>query len=86
MITIEQPIDIVSKGMGFAKNWKHMVATRALLGILEAGNLLKPNNPVPSNTKLIGFDIGYFPGCVYLLSSWYTRCEYKPTIRATPKH
>ncbi|KAB8278327.1 major facilitator superfamily domain-containing protein [Aspergillus minisclerotigenes] len=41
-------------GMGFAKNWKHMVATRALLGILEAG---------------------YFPGCVYLLSSWYTRFD-----------
>ncbi|KAE8152164.1 major facilitator superfamily domain-containing protein [Aspergillus avenaceus] len=41
-------------GMGFAKNWKHMVATRTLLGLLEAG---------------------YFPGCVYLLSSWYTRFD-----------
>ncbi|KAE8363350.1 major facilitator superfamily domain-containing protein [Aspergillus caelatus] len=41
-------------GMGFARNWKHMVATRALLGLLEAG---------------------YFPGCVYLLSSWYTRFD-----------
>ncbi|KAK4866531.1 hypothetical protein LT330_008463 [Penicillium expansum] len=41
-------------GMGFSKNWKHMVMTRALLGALEAG---------------------YFPGCVYLLSSWYVRYD-----------
>ncbi|KAB8237252.1 hypothetical protein ETB97_001042 [Aspergillus alliaceus] len=41
-------------GMGFTKNWTHMVATRAILGLLEAG---------------------YFPGCVYLLSSWYTRFD-----------
>lgn len=20
--------------------------------------------------------VGYFPGCVYLLSSWYVRCKY----------
>ncbi|CAI7595445.1 unnamed protein product [Penicillium discolor] len=41
-------------GMGFSKNWKHMVMTRAFLGALEAG---------------------YFPGCVYLLSSWYVRYD-----------
>ncbi|KAL2697126.1 hypothetical protein AAEP93_002421 [Penicillium crustosum] len=41
-------------GMGFSRNWKHMVMTRALLGALEAG---------------------YFPGCVYLLSSWYVRYD-----------
>ncbi|KAL2849824.1 major facilitator superfamily domain-containing protein [Aspergillus pseudoustus] len=41
-------------GMGFAKNWNHLVACRVLLGLLEAG---------------------YFPGCVYLLSSWYARYD-----------
>ncbi|KAI9372760.1 major facilitator superfamily domain-containing protein [Aspergillus egyptiacus] len=41
-------------GMGFTKNWHHMVVCRVLLGLLEAG---------------------YFPGCVYLLSSWYARFD-----------
>ncbi|KAL4875471.1 major facilitator superfamily domain-containing protein [Aspergillus karnatakaensis] len=41
-------------GMGFTKNWEHMVVCRVLLGLLEAG---------------------YFPGCVYLLSSWYARYD-----------
>jgi sugar phosphate permease len=22
------------------------------------------------------FEAGFFPSCVYLLSTWYTRCEY----------
>lgn len=42
------------KGMGFAKDWEQLVATRCLLGILEAA---------------------FFPACVYLLSSWYSRCK-----------
>ncbi|KAL4867619.1 hypothetical protein BDV12DRAFT_171025 [Aspergillus spectabilis] len=41
-------------GMGFTKNWEHLVVCRVLLGLLEAG---------------------YFPGCVYLLSSWYARYD-----------
>ncbi|RMJ21380.1 phthalate transporter [Aspergillus sp. HF37] len=41
-------------GMGFVKNWKQLVGTRFLLGLLEAG---------------------YFPGCLYLLSSWYSRFD-----------
>ena len=59
------------KGMGFVNNWKQMVAIRVLLGALEAGE---------SDLMLIlGLPrltfAGYFPGCVYLLSSWYVRCK-----------
>lgn len=28
------------------------------------------------------FEAGYFPSCIYLLSTWYTRCEYLQLIRS----
>ncbi|KAJ5500781.1 hypothetical protein N7453_009832 [Penicillium expansum] len=59
-------------GMGFSKNWKHMVMTRALLGALEAG--MYCSNTMPSHNSK-NDSLGYFPGCVYLLSSWYVRYD-----------
>lgn len=44
----------VMLGMGFANDWRAIVACRLLIGALEAG---------------------FLPGCMYLLSCWYTRYE-----------
>lgn len=59
--------------MGFTKNWKQMTACRILLGLLEAG---KRQYPVHGPTGDTNHREGYFPGCVYLLSSWYARCKF----------
>lgn len=53
-----------------------MVMTRALLGALEAG--MYCSNIMPSHNSK-NDSLGYFPGCVYLLSSWYVRCKYEST-------
>lgn len=61
------------QGMGFTKNWEQMVGCRVLLGLLEAG----PFHSACYRQQLTF--LGYFPGCVYLLSSWYTRCKFLAT-------
>ena len=62
-------------GMGFSQNWEQMAALRVVLGILEAGRLVAFSTGAEvvdtNKTNMIGF----FPSCVYLLSTWYTRCE-----------
>ncbi|KAF9890562.1 hypothetical protein FE257_005693 [Aspergillus nanangensis] len=44
----------ITVGIGFTKDWTHVLAARTVLGVLESG---------------------YFPGVVYLLSTWYSRYE-----------
>ncbi|KAI4187960.1 MAG: hypothetical protein L6R41_002464 [Letrouitia leprolyta] len=49
-------------GFGFVKEWKTLVGLRLILGILEHGlDHLRQS--------------GFFPGVVYLLSTWYKRYE-----------
>lgn len=31
-------------------------------------------------------EAGFFPGCVYLLSTWYVRCEYRQIFWATDSY
>ena len=67
-------LTLLVQGMGFTKNWKDMLACRIILGLLEAG-LSTTSHVFAVGRGLIV--LGYFPGCVYLLSSWYVRCKYQ---------
>lgn len=67
-------------GMGFVKDWEQMAGMRVLLGFLEAGESpprpLAPASPARRIILLTRICVtGFFPSCVYLLSTWYTRCK-----------
>lgn len=56
--------------MGFAKDWKVMSGLRVLLGVLEVC-IDRPRARRLTDPRQAGF----FPSCVYLLSTWYVRCK-----------
>lgn len=69
--TIVTAWGVVMIGMGFTKNWTHLVACRAILGLFEAGKCFRYNALQFPNVLAVGF----FPACVYLVSCWYVRFE-----------
>ncbi|ODH38519.1 hypothetical protein ACO22_02282 [Paracoccidioides brasiliensis] len=66
---------------GFVHSWQALTALRFILGFFESGAPNDLNHDLNSD-RLITNAIGFFPGCVYLISCWYvrykvqTRCVY----------
>lgn len=60
-------------GMGFVDHWASLIGLRLVLGIFEVRNRA-PNLSLIFLT-MSRLKAGFFPGVVYLLSTWYTRYE-----------
>lgn len=58
-------------GMGYVPTWQAFAVLRVMLGVLEAvsgrsSRLMKETNLATQ---------GLYPGCIYLIASWYKRYE-----------
>lgn len=64
---------LITIGIGLIKNYASLVVLRFMLGALEAVSkstfVTYDEAPVSNNV----FFQGIFPGCIYLISSWYQR-------------
>jgi MFS family permease len=60
----------VMTGMAFVKEWWQLAICRTLLGLLEGESVA--SQPKSVRLTLLA---GFFPGCVLVISAWYTRYE-----------
>lgn len=62
----------VTIGHGFAQHWTQLIALRLVLGLFEVRHVPRPGRY--ENIRLRE-QAAFFPGVVFLLSTWYKRYE-----------
>ena len=70
----------LSLGIGFVNTWEALTVMRAFLGVLEAVGVAVTLCPFCSVLTIK--PQGYYPGCIYLIASWYKRYELQKRISA----
>ncbi|OAL49636.1 MFS general substrate transporter [Pyrenochaeta sp. DS3sAY3a] len=77
----EIPSNLVLRKVG-AANWLSFLCMSWGLVIFGAGFAKKWEDVVVCRLLLGLFEAGFFPGCVYLISCWYTRFEVQKRLAA----
>lgn len=77
----EIPSNVVLRKVG-AANWLSFLCFAWGLVIFGAGFAKKWEDVVVCRLLLGLFEAGFFPGCVYLISCWYTRFEVQKRLAA----
>ncbi|KAH5099347.1 hypothetical protein HBI21_054000 [Parastagonospora nodorum] len=77
----EIPSNVVLRKVG-AANWLSFLCFAWGLAVFGAGFAKKWEDIVVCRLLLGLFEAGFFPGCVYLISCWYTRFEVQKRLAA----